>query len=110
MKMKILIIGSSQVKHIKAIYNSIDVEVEELELSDGDIVAKMCNLIKCLRSNIIYYVGGSDYKKNKFLRLGKLLNKKIIVHWIGTDVLHEMARFKETGSVINKDIINLAVT
>ncbi|MBR4123687.1 MAG: hypothetical protein IKT93_04650, partial [Clostridia bacterium] len=51
-----------------------------------------------------------DISKSAFLKLAMFLKKKIIVHWIGTDVLTYTKRYNETKKVINKNCINLVVS
>ena len=108
--MRILIIGSSQTKHIVEIYKDCGWGVNTFIKHKGNLFLKAKNLFSLLFADVVYFVGGVDYKKNRDLRIAKAFGKKIIVHWIGTDVLIQTESFRRNGEKINSDVVNLAVT
>lgn len=108
--MKIVFIGSSQLRHIKNIYENFGYQISIFNKSKANILFKLYNFSKLLWSDLVYCVGGIDYESYSILRLAKVLGKKIIIHWIGTDVLIAQKKYLDTGKVINSDILNLAVS
>lgn len=108
--MKILILGSSQTKYISEIYKSYHCKIFTFSQSKGKLFIKFRNLVTVLLTSVVYCVGGENYKNNKIFVISKALGKKIIIHWIGTDVLIARKKYLDTGKIINSDIINLAVS
>lgn len=108
--MRIIISGSTQTKHIRELFRSMGIECIELSNDSNAVKRKITNLIKLIRADAVYNVGGFDVDSNSFYRLAKRLQKKVIIHWIGTDVLLQTKDFQSTGKIINSDVINLSVS
>ena len=108
--MKVVFLGSSQAKHIRKIYDDCSWKVAVFKKSSGRVFAKLENFVMLLRADLVYCVGGMDCDSYGELRLVKALGKKIIIHWIGTDVLIARKKYLATGKVINSYVINLAVS
>jgi glycosyltransferase involved in cell wall biosynthesis len=106
--MKVLFLGSSQIKHIEKVFLHFGYEIINPNNKYKGVLRKFETLYKLLKCDMIYFVSGTDISKSAFLKLAVFLKKKIIVHWIGTDVLTYTKRYNETQTVINKDCINLA--
>lgn len=108
--MRIIISGSTQTKHIRELFRGMGIECIELSNDSNAVKRKITNLIKLIRADAVYSVGGFDVETNAFYRLANKLHKKVIIHWIGTDVLIQTNAFQSTGKIINSDVINLAVS
>ena len=106
--MKIWFLGSSQTKHIEKVFLHCGYEVLNPNNKQKGILGKFETLFKLLKCDVIYCVGGVDVSENFFYRMAALFKKKIIVHWIGTDVLTYTKKYNENNKVINKKCINLA--
>lgn len=106
--MRIFFLGETQTRHIAKIYLSMGHNV--WILADGHKSSKFKNILELFRSDIVYQVSGMDIKKNKYLALATFLKKKIILHWIGTDVLLTTEAYRKSGKIINANYphINLA--
>ena len=84
--MRILITGSSQIQHIKPLYQSQGWICDEFTSCPGALRRKLRNLKKVLMADTIYAVFGT-HTASFYWRVAGLLRKKRILHWIGTDVL-----------------------
>lgn len=90
MRKKVLLVGSTQTKHIAKLLELNNIQCVDLngyrteELNGFCLKVLMIKLL--LQCDIVYFVGGAN-RESKMLRLAKVLRKKIIMHWIGTDVL-----------------------
>jgi len=106
--MRILLSGSSQIKHISALFS--DFGWECLVFSDNHSKFKriISNLHKTLGANLIYVVSGYDIRRSPYWRLAILMGKKIVIHWIGTDVLNIRNAQRSTIEQINKRYVNLS--
>lgn len=85
--MTIFIFGSSQYVNISNIYKRAGHVVYNPIESGGNLLYKFLNFIRIVSSGTIYCVGVNDISKNSYLKIGSALHKKIVVHWIGSDVL-----------------------
>lgn len=106
--MKVWFFGSTQTKHIEKVFSSCGYEVLNSKNKHNGILSKFETLFKLLKSDTIYCVSGIDINKSSFFRLAAFLRKRIIVHWIGTDVLTFTQKYNESKKVINKNCINLS--
>jgi hypothetical protein len=59
-----------------------------------------------LRADLIYLIGG-DLRPNCYYRLALLLGKKMIIHWVGSDI-REMEAWQAEGRVISKILLQKA--
>jgi hypothetical protein len=59
-----------------------------------------------LRADLIYLIGG-DLRRNRFYNLAFLFGKKIIIHWVGSDIL-EMAQWRKQGKRFSSLLLNKA--
>ena len=106
--MKILLVGSSQTKHVEEIYKHLGYECWGFVSKSENGFAKLMNVFRFLRSDLVYAVGGFDVSQSMLFRLGTLLRKKQIIHWIGTDVIKILESYKEYPRKINSNCINIA--
>lgn len=88
MNKKVLLVGSTQTKHIAKLFENNGVSCVDLNQINrlNWIVRKINYIILLFKSDIVYCVGGI-IKHNWVTMLAKLFRKKLIIHWIGTDVL-----------------------
>lgn len=85
--MKVLLISfDTQKEQLKNMLNSSDIQIVELNNNKGK-VKKLIEAIRKVKKSNIIYIGYGCHKKNIYLYLAKIFNKKVISHWIGTDVL-----------------------
>ena len=85
--MKVLLMSfDTQKEQLKNMLNSSDIEIIELNNNKGK-VKKLIEAIRKIKKSNIIYIGYGCHKKNIYLYLAKIFNKKVISHWIGTDVL-----------------------
>lgn len=108
--MRLLVIGSSQAKHIMEFFSKSNCDCWTFEESSTSIWRRVKNLFRLLYADIVYQVGGLDIQDNKYLRIAQIFHKKIVVHWIGTDVMLIRESFQKEPRKINANCINLAVT
>ena len=105
--MRILLLGSSQTKHISNLFSKEGYKIVKSECKNGGFLGKIEFFSKLLVTDMIYHVGGIDISSSLFFRIAYLLRKKIVVHWIGTDVLN-FTKAEKKG--INRNCINLVVS
>ena len=107
--MKILFLGESQVRFLSRLYEENGHEVRVLR-GRGKL-NKLLALPDLLWADVVYHVYGADMNRVALLRIAKLLKKKIILHWIGTDVMEAVETFQKEGRVLNADYphVDLAV-
>ncbi len=110
MRKKVFLMGSTQTKHIKKLLElnhiqCIDMNEDNITKLNG-LIRKAYKGIMLLQSDIVYCVGGT-YKKDKTMVLARILRKRTIIHWIGTDVLFAMKK-AQTGSKFQRNDIELA--
>jgi hypothetical protein len=89
--MRIMLYGSTQIQHVRRLFERNDIEVVDLP-KIGVYKTKVIKVLMFLRYiknvDIVYKVYTSP-QFDWFLFLSKLLGKTTITHWIGTDVLEE---------------------
>lgn len=108
--MKLLVIGSTQTKHITDFFSVYGCKCTTFEAHHNCWTKRIKNLLRLLRADIIYQVSGMDVQESKYLRIAKFFHKKIVMHWIGTDVMLIRNSLQKDPREINKGCINLAVT
>ena len=91
--MKVLFLGEDQTRHISKLYQE---QGHAVRVIHGGRLNKLLGLPGLLWADTVYHVFGTDINRVFLLRLAKLLKKKIILHWIGTDVL-EAAQTVKNG-------------
>ena len=106
--MRIVFNGSGQIKHIIKLYEEEGWECVDISSDRKSLSSDIRKAMALLKTDVVYSVGGIDLNKSKLLRLSSLLRKKIIVHWIGTDVFNAMEDYKKTKKVMNHDYISLS--
>ena len=75
-----------------------NIEVVDLNYKCNNKIKKLLFILfKMLRVDIVY-IGYGCYRIDPYLKIAKLYNKKVISHWIGTDVL----KAKKNKSVISR--------
>lgn len=103
--MRVFFLGQSQTQHIAKVYRSMGHDTRFMV--DGSKFAKFINVFEILRADIIYQVFGEDIRKSKYLTLSALLKKKIVLHWIGTDVLLATEDYRKSRKIINTDFLHI---
>jgi hypothetical protein len=102
--MKVLLYGSTQIQHVKDLFNLNEIEV----IIEKDIhkfkYFKPIHFIKLIKKvDVVYKIyGNSTFDWRLFL--SKLFRKKTITHWIGTDVLEEMQNKNNLTARINRHL------
>lgn len=99
--MKVLFFGSEMfVEIISQIYREAGHETRTMERDS--LIYKLFAVRDVLWCDEIYLVSGRDLKSVKLLRLAMALKKKMIIHWIGTDVLQATEKFQKDHIVLNE--------
>lgn len=106
--MKVVFYGDYAIKEIRAIYEAAGWKCDQYQATNGRKTAKVRELLKLLSADYIYIVSGCDVKTTFAYRLALKLKKKVIVHWIGTDVLRIREAYYKNPRKINEECINLA--
>ena len=106
--MKVLFCGYSQTKHVQALLESVDIKCCETHRGPFQNINRIINLWYLLKSDMVYRVGGKDIQNERLLRMALLLQKKVVIHWVGTDVLNICEDLKHNPRSINSNCINLA--
>lgn len=60
-----------------------------------------------LNSDLVYLIGG-DLRPNRFFRSALRLGKKVIIHWVGSDIL-EMQKWQAQGGKFCQSLLTQAV-
>jgi hypothetical protein len=68
---------------------------------------KLGKWISLWRSDLIYLIGG-DLRPNRFYHLALFLKKKIIFHWVGSDIL-DMKAWRNLGRLFSPLLVNRVV-
>ena len=99
--MRVFFLGESQIRHIEKIYrdNGHDTQI----MMRGGLLNKFRNTVEIVRADMVYQVFGQSVRASKSLSLAALLKKKIVIHWIGTDVLDATVEYKKTGKILNEE-------
>lgn len=82
-----LICFDTQKQQLKNMIQNEKIDVVDLNYEGKNKIKKLFfTLTKILRVNMIY-LGYGCYFINPYLKIAKIFHKKVICHWIGTDVL-----------------------
>jgi hypothetical protein len=105
--MRVLLYGSSQTKHIKRIFKKYGIEVYELDsnVKKSRLKGIWDYIIILMRVDVVYRIYGPSYFDPKLV-IAKLFHKKIVVHWIGSDVLEILKKNKKISTKLIRLIIN----
>lgn len=101
-----LICYDTQREQLKSMIQDKDIEIIDLNYKDKSNIKKLClMLIEMIRIDILYF-GYGCYRINPYLRIAKLYKKKVMCHWIGTDVLRakEVSNLKKVQSYIDYNL------
>lgn len=69
--------------------------------------SKIGKWISLWRCDLIYLIGG-DLRPNRFYHLALFLRKKIIIHWVGSDIL-DMMSWRNQGNQFSRKLVGEAV-
>ena len=108
--MKIVFLGSSQKKHVADLLGRAGCTCITLSDEANAVKRKVLNLCRFLSADMVYGVGGEDYETCYVYKLARLLGKKVVIHWIGTDVMLQMDSFRRTAKTFHYEVLNLAVS
>lgn len=82
-----LICYETQRNQLEYMINNSEIQVIDLNLNEKNKIKKLLLFIKKVLKVDLVYFGHGCHNVNPYLKISKFLNKKIICHWIGTDVL-----------------------
>ena len=98
--MKILFLGEGSFFFISEI---IKEKGHEVRLQRGRSKwDKLLTLPDLLWADTVYHLYGVDLNRVVLLRIAKLLKKKIILHWIGTDVMEATEQYQKDHRILNE--------
>lgn len=106
--MRIVFDGSSQIKHIIELYEGEGWDCVDISSNKKSLFSDIKKTVNLFTADMVYLVGGVDLNRSRLLRLAHFLKKKIIVHWIGTDVFNVMQEYKANRKMINHDYISIS--
>ncbi len=93
-----LVCYDTQKKQLENMIQNENIKIVDLNYKGKSKLKKLCFiLMKLIQVDIIYF-GYGCYYINPYLRIARFFNKKVICHWIGTDIL----KAKENKDKINK--------
>lgn len=107
--MKVFFIGTSQVHRVeKIMQNKISTSIESLK--ENRILRIIENIKRIKESDIIYgtFIGLFNKRNIIYLSISKILKKKVICHWIGSDVLEALKHPKKTVFIQRFIDVNLS--
>lgn len=111
-EIKIFFSGTNQVYRVEdALKKKYVVKTyNDKNKNDNKYVNLLKNIYKMSKANILYttFWGIPCKKNNIYLKIAKILNKKVVCHWIGSDVLEAMKKPKETLKFQKYIDLNLA--
>lgn len=104
--MRILIIGLPYFSSkIAAQLSDVDVENKYISLdTSGSFIDKIKFLFNILFTDVLYQIGGS-VEVGGALRVALLLRRKIVFHWVGTDVL--IAQDYASRGILNRKFLSM---
>jgi glycosyltransferase involved in cell wall biosynthesis len=108
--MNIVFYGNYAIKDVYPIYEASGWKCDEYEATGGKPIAKIREFLKIMSADIVYIVSGCDVQDTFAYRIAMTLGKKIVVHWIGTDVLHIRENYYKNPRKINANCENYAVS
>ena len=107
--MKVVFYGNYAIKQVRPIYEAAGWKCDEYRETGGSPLAKLRELFKLVSADCVYIVSGCDVQSTFAYRLALKLKKKVIVHWIGTDVLRIREDYYKNPRKINSECENYAV-
>ena len=107
--MKVVFYGNYAIKQVRPIYEAAGWKCDEYKETGGSPLAKLRELFKLISADCVYIVSGCDVQSTCAYRLALKLGKKVIVHWIGTDVLRIREDYYKNPRKINSECENYAV-
>lgn len=107
--MKVVFYGDYAIKQVRPIYEAAGWKCDEYRAADGSQTAKLRELFKLISADCVYIVSGCDVQSTFAYRLALKLRKKVVVHWIGTDVLRIREDYYKNPRKINAECENYAV-
>lgn len=107
--MKVVFYGNYAIKQVRPIYEAAGWKCDEYKETGGSLLAKLRELLKLISADCVYIVSGCDVQSTCAYRLALKLKKKVIVHWIGTDVLRIREDYYKNPRKINSECENYAV-
>lgn len=75
-----------------------------VDTSSG-LLGKMTYVYHILFSEVLYFIGGQN-QRGKVLKLAMFLRRRIVMHWVGTDVLNARKAYQE--GCIDTELISVA--
>lgn len=106
---KIGLLGSTQIEHIERLFFNNGISVVNI----GEKISNKCRIKNIISFIVLLFKIDTLYVVGQFgclrhIRIAKFFGKKIIVHWIGTDVLNAMNNTEEYSFYRCASIINLS--
>lgn len=99
--MRVMLMGETQTRHIAKLYQAAGHDVF-VKVRDKSVSGILKNIVNIFCSDMVYQVYGVDIAQSVYLRLAAFLGKRVIIHWIGTDVLEAADKFQVTKRVMNQ--------
>lgn len=106
--MKVVFYGDYAIKQVRPIYEAAGWKCDEYMATNGSPTAKLRELFKLISADCVYIVSGCDVQSTFAYRLALKLKKKVVVHWIGTDVLRIREDYYRNPRRINAECVNLS--
>lgn len=98
-----LVCYDTQKEQLKNMLVDDNIKVIDLNYNGKSKIKKLCFILKRIRKINLLYFGYGCYRINPYLRIAKIYKKKVISHWIGSDVLkaQELGNLKSVQSYID---------
>lgn len=107
--MRVVFYGDYAIKQVRPIYEAAGWKCDEYRATGGNPAAKPRELFKLISADCVYIVSGCDVQSTSAYRLAVKLKKRVVVHWIGTDVLRIREDYYKNPRKINAECENYAV-
>lgn len=99
--MRVLFFGSGQSKYISQVFREAGHQTRIFAVRrHGQTLTILRNVLWC---DMLYAVSGNDISSDPTMRMAAMMKKKIVIHWIGTDVLQAAEAFKKNQKVLNEE-------
>ena len=101
-----LICFETQKEQLLNLINSDNINIIDLNYSKVGKLKKLFLLLKNIKNIDLFYFGYGAYSLNYYLIIAKIFRKKVLCHWIGTDVLKakENKKFKNVIKYIDTNL------
>lgn len=106
--MRVVFYGDYAIKQVRPIYEAAGWKCDEYRATGGNPAAKLRELFKLISADCVYIVSGCDVQSTSAYRLAVKLKKRVVVHWIGTDVLRIREDYYKNPRKINTECVNLS--